>query len=296
MELVPANLFTFEELTEAYNQTRVDYLVPMPMNVARLREYAQVYDVNLQQSAVALQNGEMVGLGMVGLRDQRAWVTRLGVLPAGRRQGIGSAIMQALLEAAVVRSAQTAWLEVIKGNVPGYNLFQKFGFEETRELIVGRRPPAPGVASPHPGLKRVSYLEHADAIHLLEQRTERPNWLLETESMCNVRHVPALPQDGSGIVQTARNLSALMVELADGGQGWVTYQATFLQLTRIVVGVMKGEPTAVTAAVLHTLHRHHQQQDAIVENIPDDAIWQGFRQAGYFEVFRRIEMHKPIFP
>jgi ribosomal protein S18 acetylase RimI-like enzyme len=292
MELVPANLFTFDELTAAYNQTRVDYLVPMPMNVARLREYALVYDVNLNLSAVALQNGEMVGLGMVGLRDGRAWVTRLGVLPAGRRQGVGTAIMETLLDAATARQARAVWLEVIKGNVPGHSLFKKFGFVKTRELIVGRRPPTPTAPGPHPGLKRVSYLEHADAIHLLEQRPERPNWLLETESMRNVRHVPALPQDGSGIVQTVRNLSALMVELADGSQGWVTYQATFLQLTRIVVGVLKGEPTAVTAAVLHTLHRHHQQQDAIVENIPDDAVWQGFRQTGYFEVFRRIEMQK----
>ncbi len=36
-ELVPASAYTVEALTEAYNQTRVDYIVPMPMNPARSR-------------------------------------------------------------------------------------------------------------------------------------------------------------------------------------------------------------------------------------------------------------------
>ena len=54
MKIVPASHYTFEQLTEAYNQTRVDYLVPMPMNVARLREYAHAYDVDLDGSCVAV--------------------------------------------------------------------------------------------------------------------------------------------------------------------------------------------------------------------------------------------------
>ncbi len=38
------------------------------------------------------------------------------------------------------------------------------------------------------------------------------------------------------------------------------------------------------------MHRLHAAQDAIIENIPDDERWAGYRQVGYFEVFRRIEM------
>ena len=39
IDLIPASAFSFEELTDAYNHTRVDYMVPMPMNVNKLREY-----------------------------------------------------------------------------------------------------------------------------------------------------------------------------------------------------------------------------------------------------------------
>ena len=66
MDLHPASKFTFEQLTNAYNETRVDYLVPMPMNVARLMEYCRVYDVSLEHSCVAVEGDVMLGLGMLG--------------------------------------------------------------------------------------------------------------------------------------------------------------------------------------------------------------------------------------
>ena len=83
MDLVPANHFTYEQLVDAYNQTRIDYVVPMPMNVARMREYSRVYDIDLARSVVALEDNIMQGLGMLGVRDNRTWITRLGVLTSG---------------------------------------------------------------------------------------------------------------------------------------------------------------------------------------------------------------------
>lgn len=277
MKIVPADRYTFEQLTEAYNQTRVDYMVPMPMNVARLREYAHVYDVNLQSSCVALDGTTMLGLGMLGVRDKRAWITRLGVLPSGRRQGIGNTIMVELVSQAESLHMDFIWLEVIQGNTPAHELFKKFGFKETRELIVARRPPNPLPVDLTAGIKRVTSLDHEEAIILLSHRKKRPNWLNETESL-----------------QNTRNLSALLIELENGGRGWITYHAGLLQLTRILVEVTAGDPTEVTASCLSELHQRHQRQDAKTENIFDDEQWPGYVKAGYIESFRRIEMVKDL--
>jgi GNAT superfamily N-acetyltransferase len=274
MEIIPADRFTFEELTEAYNQTRVDYLVPMPMNVARLREYAHAHNVRLASSYVAIHGHTMLGLGMLGLRQQRSWITRLGVLPSGRRRGVGQALLEALVTESIHQQRQQIWLEVIKGNKPAHRLFSKFGFHETRELIVARR--APGVQAKSMAtldVRRVTNLNHEDALILLAHRKKRPNWLNETETMYNLR-----------------NLSALLVELHNGGRGWVTYHAGLLQLTRINVEVVTGDPVEVTATVLQVLHRRHKRQDAIAENILSDELWEGYQKAGYFDVFRRLEM------
>ena len=39
IKLIPASEFSIEQLAAIYNQTRVDYMVPMPMNAARLADY-----------------------------------------------------------------------------------------------------------------------------------------------------------------------------------------------------------------------------------------------------------------
>lgn len=278
MAITPASSFTFEQLTDAYNETRVDYLVPMPMNVARLMEYCRVYDVALDSSVVALEDDVVQGLGMLGVRHDRAWITRLGVLPVGRRKGTGSALMEGLMAGAEEQAAKTVWLEVIKGNLPAHNLFLKFGFRETRELIVARRAPKAELnEAALDKVKQVTTLNHEDAIILLSHRQERPNWLNETESLQNVR-----------------NLSALLVELKNGGRGWVTYHAGLLQLTRLVVEITVGDPTEVTEAILTVLHQRHRRQDSIAENLCEDEKWLGFQKAGYFDSFRRIEMKRPL--
>ena len=277
MEIIPADRFSLEDLTDAYNQTRVDYLVPMPMNVAKMREYTNLYDIHLSHSCVAVSEDLMLGLGMLGVRSDRCWITRLGVLPYGRRMGTGGAIMKGLLAQADKLKLRHIWLEVIKGNTPAHTMFRKFGFQETRELIVARRPPKEQITEIPETVQTIKTLGHADALALLELRQNRPNWLNETETMRNMR-----------------NLSALVVQLRDGGWGWVTYHASLLQLTRIVVEVVTGDPQKVTAAILGVLHQRHKRQDAIAENLPEDEQWLGFQEIGYFDSFRRVEMVKEL--
>jgi ribosomal protein S18 acetylase RimI-like enzyme len=283
MKLIPANEFTLQELADAYNQTRIDYIIPMPMTVERLGSYIAVYDVDLASSCAAVEGDDILGIGMLGRRENRAWVTRLGVLPSGRRQGVGRAIMLFLLDAAGRHGAPVTWLEVIQGNTPAHELFCSLEFVETRRLLVARRPPefremAPGEAAPRPRVAHVRTLDHEATLKLLAGRQDNPNWINQTESLRN---------DGE--------VSALVVETKEDGLGWVTYKTSLLRLTRIVVDVTYGDPAAVAAAALQTLHEFYPTQDAIAENIPsDDSKWPGFLAAGYFEAFRRIEMVKDM--
>jgi GNAT superfamily N-acetyltransferase len=182
IRLVPANQFTIEELTDAYNQTRVDYMVPMPMNAARLAAYVKVYDVDMDRSWVALDGNEMLGLAMLGVRPGRTWVTRLGVLPNRRRHGTGEALVQALLNGTRELGRPLSILEVIKGNAPAHTLFLKVGFHETRELTVLRRPPGP------PKLEvagKETWLEQEEALDYLCLHPDRPAWTNELESFIN---------------------------------------------------------------------------------------------------------------
>lgn len=272
IDLIPASTFSYEELTEAYNHTRVDYIVPMPMNAARLQEYVQTYDIDMEASVVAVDGNEILGLSMLGIRDKRAWITRLGVIRRKRRRGTGWTLVTHLIEQARRAKAARIVIEVIKDNNPAHNLFIQKGFEETRELVVLRRPPGEPKTEGLPAeIKRVSYSE---AVKLLDRRRSVPSWIDEKESLIN-----------------AGNLSAFQATLADGSRGWLVFQNTVFQLGRLVLQTEAGNPLNVARALLHHLHRSHPAQDTKTENLPaDDPHWPAFKEMGYLTMFRRIEM------
>ncbi len=271
-DLIPASAFSYEELTEAYNHTRVDYIVPMPMNAAKLREYVETYDIDMDASAVAVDGNEILGLAMMGIRPGQGWITRLGVIRSNRRKGTGQGLVEHLVEQACQRQLSNIVIEVIKNNVPAYNLFSKNGFKETRELLVLRRPPNDVYPLTPEGDVRA--LGYNDAIRLLKKRRSVPSWIDDYESLVN-----------------AGNLSAFYANLRDGSEGWLVYQNTVFQLGRVVIQTEEGKPAEVARLLLRELHYRHPVQDTKTENLPaDDPHWPAFEDLGYLVIFRRDEM------
>jgi ribosomal protein S18 acetylase RimI-like enzyme len=267
-----ASEFTLEELTNAYNQTRIDYIVPMPMNVRRLQEYVHNYDVNMEHSAVALSDGHILGISMLGVRPGHCWSTRLGVLPVKRRRGTGESLMRDNISMSRKLGADYVILEVIKDNEPAQKLFAKLGFRELRVLLILRRPP--GLPQEDVGFYKVEHLGSDEAIGLLHQRSSTPSWLDDMPSLIN-----------------AGNLAALRVELANGSRGWLVYQSTTFQLGHLVLQTETGDPHEVARVLVHALHSKYPITDTKTENLPiDDPHLAGLLDMGYLESFRRIEM------
>ena len=279
IKLIPASHFTFEQLTAIYNQTRVDYMVPMPMNAARLAEYVATYDVKLDHSLVAATpGGEMLGVAMLGLRAGRAWITRLGVIPNTRRNGVGQALVAGLMEQAAHLSIDFVMLEVIKHNTPAHQLFLKFGFREIGELLILRRPPR--IPPLDPIVADAERLDRADALRLVGRGRGAQPWTNQSESLFN-----------------AYEVSGLHLTLADGSRGWLVYQRQKFILTRFAFKTEAGDPATVAYALLSHLHYQYPRLDTHTENIQiNDPHLPAFHQIGYVESFRRIEMWHGIPP
>lgn len=273
IKLVRASQFSLEQLTAIYNQTRVDYMVPMPMNAARLAEYIAAYDVDLERSFVAVsQDGEMLGVAMLGVRGDRAWITRLGVLPNTRRGGVGKALMNGLIEEAEKLQRNFIMLEVIKHNEPAHQLFLKMGFYEVGELLVLRR--APHVAPPLPVVADARRLDRADALVLVGWDRGTQPWTNQSESLAN-----------------AGDVSGMYLTLGDESRGWLVYQRQRFLLTRFAVKTDVGDPETVAYALLSHLHSQYPRLDTQLENIQvNDPHLPAYYRMGYVESFRRIEM------
>lgn len=270
----PASHYSYEELTDIYNQTRVDYIVPMPMNARRMKDYVTNYDINLDASVVSFYDNEVCGVAMLGLRDDRAWITRLGVIPGGRGRKNGSFLMDALLQQARVYHANLVQLEVIGGNEPAHKMFSKFGFEETRELLIIRRPPGPPQSEkPLPGAT-ITPLDEAGILTCLAKRPPGDSWVEET---------PSLENTGQ--------LHGYSLDLADGEHGWIVFHASAFQMAHFVVDATPGAYDDIVLALLHHVHSEHAGKDTKIENVPvKHPSWSLFQRAGYVESFRRVEM------
>ncbi len=269
--LLPASEFSFKELTDIYNQTRTDYIVPMPMSEAKLREYVHNYDVDLEHSVVSISKNVPFGLGMLGVRGNTTWITRLGITPNGRKKGVGRAMMNELLTKSQEIKGKTVILEVIKKNKPARHLFGSLGFQILRDLLVIRRPPKP--VSEFVSTKlNIDKVGHETVVDLLNSRPDLASWVTANESMFN-----------------AGKLSALV---ANDGSGWLVYQNTPFQLSRVVLETAAAAPLEVAIALLQDLHKRHPFQDTVVENLAaDDKNWPAFQALDYITSFVRVEMN-----
>ena len=272
IKLIPAENYTIEQLTDAYNQTRVDYMVPMPMNAARLSEYIHLYDVDLNKSLVALEDGKIVGLGMLAIRSNRSWITRLGLITDQRGKGIGQALMEGLLENTDDLGIEQNMLEVITGNIPAHNLFLKLGFKEQGVLLILRRAPAQLLKPP----SKLYWMDRGDAVYCLNQRPGFQAWTNQTESLAR-----------------AKGVSGFHIYTPSSGHGWIVFQRTLFNLSRLMFGTEGGDPAEIMLELLKHLHSLYPNLDTYTENIPvDDHRLPALKELGYFEVFRRIEMHR----
>jgi ribosomal protein S18 acetylase RimI-like enzyme len=278
IEITPADRYTMQQLTDLYNQTRVDYLVPMPMNAERLAEYVHDFDIDLRQSCVACgADGQVLGLSMLGIRRQRAWITRLGVLPSTRRTGAGSALMDHMLKNAEALGAEETDLEVIKHNEPAYKLFLKMGFRETGTYLVMRHAPRP-IPIPLPG--EVEWMDSEKALKKLAAYPRHLTWINAFESMGN-----------------SPNTEGLGLELPNGGSGWLVYRNTKFTLrstlSHLIIYTEQGNPQEIGTGLLSHLHARFPHHDTYAENIlENDPHLPAFQTLGYFTNFSRIEMRR----
>ncbi len=271
--LIRASQYNNDQLAEIYNQARVDYIVPMPMNGKRMKEYIDFYDIDLNSSFVSLNDdGLETGIAMLGVRGDRTWVTRLGVIPERRGYRVGQHLAEALLEESVRIGARLVQLEVIVGNAPAYHLFSKLGFEPVRELLVCGRPPGVLSAPDADGVS-IRKIRPDEFGPLLESRTVTPSWLDETASLLNT---------GS--------LQGVLVEAPNEAPAWVIFRSAPFQLSHFAFSTtpfMDGVRMAL-GAIYQEFHR----QDTKLENLPSDSpIWPVLQSAGFIESFRRTEMY-----
>ena len=144
LELLPASTLELDELAALFTAGYEDYYVPIAVDAGAISFMANAFDYDLEGSRVAVRDGERVGVCMLGARGDEGWIGGLGVVASARREGIGEALMQAVLDEARSRGMREVRLEVIRENTRAIPLYERLGFALTRNLEVWSAPTGPG--------------------------------------------------------------------------------------------------------------------------------------------------------
>lgn len=136
IKIHPVSSVDIQQFVKALNLAYADYHVPIQLTRHTFLDLADRESVDLDASCIAVIDGQIVGMGLLGIRQQHGWIGGMGVIPRFRRHGIGRSIMQTLLTHAWNRGMHTVQLEVITENTPACTLYQSLGFCTRQQLLV----------------------------------------------------------------------------------------------------------------------------------------------------------------
>jgi len=205
--LRPASSLSLAELTNVFNDSYADYVVPMPRYEERLMRWLiDTFDVDLDASRIAVADGVPVGFVNLALRGDQAWIGGLGVVPQARRQGLGELLMRAAHDEARARAVERVWLEVIVQNEGASLLYEKLGYRAVRDLEVWtlNEDGAPGSA------REVPVAQAHERIRAL--RTAREPWQRADATLAHHDDAVGLETDaGAAVFRPSTGIHLLQI-------------------------------------------------------------------------------------
>jgi ribosomal protein S18 acetylase RimI-like enzyme len=135
-QLAAASSLSLKELAALFTDAYEGYPIPMHIDAAGLARMIETNDLDLDAARIAQVDGEPAGICVLAVRGDEGWIGGMGVVPQHRREGIGEALIRAVLEEACRRSVQRVRLEVIQQNDAARLLYEKLGFELLRDVSV----------------------------------------------------------------------------------------------------------------------------------------------------------------
>ena len=110
----------------------------------------------------------------------------------------------------------------------------------------------------------------------LNHRPEQAAWTNQTKSLAQVKGV-----------------SGFNLYTPEGGHGWLVFQRTLFNLSRLTFGTENGSPVEIMHELLNHLHSEYPEVDTYTENISADSPHlPALEELGYIEAFRRVHMFR----
>lgn len=277
-QLQPASSVDLNDLIEAINTAYSDYFVPLKFSEQHFQIFVDRESLDLEAGVVALLDGKIIGSCMLGIRGNTGWVGGMGIIPDYRRQGIGRAIINYLIEQGRTRHLTHLELEVITQNTPAVKLYEDVGFATTRTLLIFDRPATPVTLTAGYMIRKAeidTVLRRFDEFH-----DDINPWQ---------RHKETLEKYGASLGGRVVMPVDEPNRIIGYGLGWFTDERVQFMDAAFDPNYEPREE-AVTALLSHLLHEHPNASSGIVNVSEHDILVIPIQELGYKQSMRQYEM------
>lgn len=182
----------FDTFIEAYS----DYFFPIALTELQFRNHLQLNGVDLERSVCTFENGRLTGFSLNGFGNWNGVPTiydaGTGVIPSARRRG-NSKEMFALIESVLPSQGfKQMLLEVISENAPAVSLYEKLGFQITRELALLECVDEPNISSDVPSDIEIREISEPDWSELSKMCESAPSWQNSFDAIDRTRHLKTI--------------------------------------------------------------------------------------------------------
>jgi len=257
-------------VTAAFNTVYQRYVVPFAMDEEQMGRHLSSTALDLALSPLWLgDQGEVAGLGALGVRGERGWIGGFGLSPTYRGHGLGRVLLEETLAGARALGMHQVELEVLRQNEAAIRLYTRAGFRIAGHLaglvLLRNVAPVPGRetargADPRTLLARLPRL-----------RPEATSWQREPSTLA-----------ASG------ELAALVVGSPERPDGYLLYRRTPTAVAIMDIGAASASTVTMLVA---TLRRRLPDRSISLNNEPIGGIVHAALLAsGWKEVWRQQHM------
>lgn len=260
------------DLTSAFNLVYEGYLIPARVDENWMSAHLLQNDIDLTHSTLVsdVRTGEVVGLAILGVREQRGWIGGFGIAPTCRGRGLSHLLMEQAIAEARVAGVRELVLEVLQPNHAAIRTYERAGFERVRELRIYERSGGAGETA------RVELLQRHDPAELLATRDHldapRPSWQREAPSLSRMEGLEGVSLDDASAWAIVKRGNA-----------------------RVRILDIAARNTASAARLLAALDEEAPNAHAVIVNEPaESAVIPAFASSGWSEAMHQWEMARNV--
>jgi ribosomal protein S18 acetylase RimI-like enzyme len=147
LRIIPAAAVTLDEFAGAYTAAFMGYFYHQAMNRESLARRVRTEQIDLVHSLLAYDEDELVGMAMLGIRGQSAWIGGFGITERHRGRGRSHELMAAVVGEVCQCGMKKLSLEVLPQNAAAIRTYERAGLKVVRELLIFDRTHEPPPAS-----------------------------------------------------------------------------------------------------------------------------------------------------